>query len=1464
MAGLLPLLSFAAVPGWWAQRGVTVANASPHDYAPANQGQLKNIAKAAAAEMDAKLPGGAGDELHTLVSAWSVPSVQTNDFAPLNIGQLKNVVRPFYDRLIAAGLATSYPWSGSSPADDFAVANIGQVKNLFSFEITVPNIVNDPLGNRLTATQRVGSLALEANAIWMWGDPVADGSGLAHQIPVHVSGLGGISSVSGGDRHFAVLRNDGLVLTWGENAAGQLGDGTNSNRTVPAAVPNLANVISVKAGGAHTLALQQDGTVLAWGDNYYGQLGTGDTVGLTTPVPVVGLPSLIQVRQIAAGPYRSMALMADGTVWTWGYDHYNTQNGQDVFSPIPAQVSDLTDVVGLAAGYEHTVAVKSDGSVWAWGSNYSNQIANGYPWWNYQATPFQVPNLPHIIKVAAGFDHTLALGEDGTVWAWGTNNLGELGDATTQRRTGPVQVTGLTNVIAIAATWGYSLAMKSDGTVWAWGDQAMGTLPGSDRHVPQQVVFGLFDNNGNGMDDRWEMEQFGDLNQTAEGDFDSDGISNLQEYLRGTDPRDYFNGVIPNIELISGDNQIGDPEYFLADPFVVRVTNATGQPLVNAPVSFAVTQSWGRLSSTNVGEQQYSSIIVRTDGSGRANAYYLLPAAAADTSVITATAGLGANSLSVNFTATTTTPPPPAAAEALTVLHVASGEDQLSWSIPSGNQRAVMVEARRPDGSWVTLATLTADTTSYVVPANSTASSYRIVSTNNIESVQSEETDPAGPAYAIIDLGTDQEPRVITNNNDVLLGYQQRWQNGKLETLKGNLSGFENYYTNDINDDGTAVGAVITETPERTTALDDTNQVLSSRVVQHPAAAKWPAGQTTPILLPAPTAPYNMTPPGGSPYWTARGVASDSRAGTIDEDGHIFGESMPLNGYQETGVDWLAGGGKANYYGFFTAGFDWNTGQQLGTLALTRGTGDFSLTGENRVVAKARHGTQMGSRYWGFSGETHWSPFLYLNATPQFSIATINGEDVNFQPRTVNRSGLVLAVDASGYFLYTPSSHSRTYTGIVNSQDLRAFNNRQLPAQDANGTMVMKDAPQMVGYLNGRAGLWQQRTADGKYYAITLNQLLPQNSGWDLDRPGDINDSGVIAAAGWYQGPPPLARRRRACLLVPVQFKAQDNEINSGFDPRSGGNGDGGPGSIPWASVVKGSTRDVVKLVMPYHADRIRLTVVADPDQPLEVDVDQKNGFTDGDNTLTLIGLTGTDAPTTATIEAHIVDEHGADTGRVAAKLRVMALPPRTVSLGIYRVADPSATPKQTPPLVPSDETIRKRLNDVFAQAGIQFQVVDSQVFSNLPFDTYTSSKVTAPDGLVQEEEFDIISGLLPTRSATARLILANISGDSLYQNDLPPYIRGDTHRESQNASIVFTTNSGGVSDLVATHELGHLLGLSVATPSDNHDQGPAPSATLPTFGALMHQGQGTDQPGLWISHVDWKVANETARKYSP
>ena len=132
------------VPSWWADHVVLDTSAVADDYAPANQGQLKNIAKAAVAEMDAKLPGGAGTALHELVDSWATTSSHTNDFAPVNVGQLKRVAKSFYDRLITARYAEQYPWTSNATAvDDFAAANVGQVKHLFAFDLSSTDLVHD-------------------------------------------------------------------------------------------------------------------------------------------------------------------------------------------------------------------------------------------------------------------------------------------------------------------------------------------------------------------------------------------------------------------------------------------------------------------------------------------------------------------------------------------------------------------------------------------------------------------------------------------------------------------------------------------------------------------------------------------------------------------------------------------------------------------------------------------------------------------------------------------------------------------------------------------------------------------------------------------------------------------------------------------------------------------------------------------------------------------------------------------------------------------------------------------------------------------------------------------------------------------------------------------------------------------------------------------------------------------------
>jgi alpha-tubulin suppressor-like RCC1 family protein len=311
-----------------------------------------------------------------------------------------------------------------------------------------------------------------------WGQ-IGDGTNQNRTPCVPVSGLSDVRAVAGGQYNSVAVKNDGTVWAWGVNWYGQLGDGTTITRYTPVQVSQatgLSIASSVAAGSLHTVALKNDGTVWAWGYNYHGQLGDGTNVNRYTPVQVPGLSG---VSKIAVGDNHTVALKSDGTVWTWGLNNYGQLgDGTSITRMAPVQVPGLAGVVAVAAAGSYTVAVKSGGTVWAWGHNGNGQLGDNTTITRY--TPVQVQNLSGVVTaIAAGYSHTVAVKSDGTVWAWGNNGSGQLGNGTTSTspQTTPVQVQNLSGVVtAIAAGYSHAVARKSDGTVWAWGSNGHAQL----------------------------------------------------------------------------------------------------------------------------------------------------------------------------------------------------------------------------------------------------------------------------------------------------------------------------------------------------------------------------------------------------------------------------------------------------------------------------------------------------------------------------------------------------------------------------------------------------------------------------------------------------------------------------------------------------------------------------------------------------------------------------------------------------------------------------------------------------------------------------------------------------------------------------------------------------------------------------------------------------------------------------
>ncbi|KAM6141107.1 LOW QUALITY PROTEIN: RCC1 and BTB domain-containing protein 1 [Pterocles gutturalis] len=274
-----------------------------------------------------------------------------------------------------------------------------------------------------------------------------------------------------------VTRND-EVFVFGLNCSNCLGTGDNQSTIVPKKLEALCGkkISSLSYGsGPHVVLCTEDGQVYAWGHNGYSQLGNGTTSQGITPVQVCTNLLLKKVVEVACGSHHSMALSFDGDLYAWGYNNCGqVGSGSTANQPTPRRISNCLQgkmVVGIACGQTSSMAVVNNGEVYGWGYNGNGQLGLGNN--GNQLTPCRVAALQGvcIMQIACGYAHTLALTDEGLLYAWGANTYGQLGTGNKGNQLSPVQILmEKERVVEIAACHSaHTSAAKTSGQVYMWG-----------------------------------------------------------------------------------------------------------------------------------------------------------------------------------------------------------------------------------------------------------------------------------------------------------------------------------------------------------------------------------------------------------------------------------------------------------------------------------------------------------------------------------------------------------------------------------------------------------------------------------------------------------------------------------------------------------------------------------------------------------------------------------------------------------------------------------------------------------------------------------------------------------------------------------------------------------------------------------------------------------------------------------
>ena len=289
--------------------------------------------------------------------------------------------------------------------------------------------------------------------------------------------------VDSGNGFTATIKSDGTLWTWGYGQNGQLGNNIASKGL------SIFTPVTTFVGGTNwkqvstsaiAAAIKTDGTLWTWGNGVSG--GLGDNTATIKCTPVTTFAGGTNWKQVSGGGYHTVTIKTDGTLWTWGYNN----NGQLGVNDTNTRCTPVTTFAGgtdwkqvscaesITGGI--VTAIKTDGTLWTWGPNNNGQL--GVNDTNTRCTPVTTfAGGTNWKQVSCGYNHTTAIKTDGTLWTWGSNDSGQLGDNTVDNRSTPVTTfSGGTNWKQVAGGSSHTAAIKTDGTLWTWGSNTVGQL----------------------------------------------------------------------------------------------------------------------------------------------------------------------------------------------------------------------------------------------------------------------------------------------------------------------------------------------------------------------------------------------------------------------------------------------------------------------------------------------------------------------------------------------------------------------------------------------------------------------------------------------------------------------------------------------------------------------------------------------------------------------------------------------------------------------------------------------------------------------------------------------------------------------------------------------------------------------------------------------------------------------------